>query len=256
MIFQMDRPINTPFVDTGERIIPTKENEVSVVFSRHLFAYRYASQYVVDKVVLDIGCGTGYGCHLLAGQAKHVTGIDYNISAIEYCKTNYQDSNIEFIHADASNLSSMNLFDVAVSFQVIEHIADVDNFIIQIKKRVTPGGIILISTPNSKTGTAEVSDNVFHVNEMNYTEFDTLMKKHFRKYEIYGIAYSSKNRLREFFLKSPLYHIGKLLRRGSKIKKLETHMTGMTEFIVIEDNVHEKGIDLLAVCTNYHLHYT
>jgi len=246
----MEKPIGTQLVDTGERIIPAKENEVSVVFSRQLFAYRYASQYVVDKTVLDIGCGTGYGCHLLAGKARRVTGIDYDTDAIEYCQTKYSGSNIEFIHADASNLPSSSLFDVVVSFQVIEHIADVDNFIVQMKKRVIPGGMILISTPNSKTGTAGVSDNQFHVNEMNYTEFYALMKKHFTKFEIYGIGYSSKNRLREFLLQSPLYHVGKLLRRGSKIKKLGTQMTGLTEFIIIEDDVHEKGIDLLAVCTN------
>ncbi len=246
----MDRPTNPPLVDTGERIIPTKENEVSVVFSRHFFTYRYASKYVVDKTVLDIGCGTGYGCHLLAGQAKHVTGIDYDIGAIEYCKAKYSGANIEFIHTDASNLPSTNLFDVAVSFQVIEHIADVDNFIVQMKKRVTPGGMILITTPNSKTSNTGVSDNPFHVNEMNYVQFYTVMKKHFPKFEIYGIAYSSKNRLREFFLKSPLYHVGKLLRRGSKMKKLATQLTGITEFNIIENDVRDKAIDLLAVCTN------
>ncbi len=95
----------------------------------------------------------------------------------------------------------MNLFDVAISFQVIEHIADVDNFIIQLKKRITPGGMILITTPNSKTSNTGVSDNPFHVNEMKHAKFYALMKKHFPKFEIYGIGYSSKNRLREFLLK-------------------------------------------------------
>jgi len=246
----MNQKTNTRLVDTGERMIPTKENEVSVVFSRHLFTYKYASKYVLDKVVLDIGCGTGYGCHLLAHKAKHVTGLDYDASAIAYCKTNYLASNIEFTHADASSLPPTNMFDIVISFQVIEHIADIDNFMIQVKKRVKPGGIILITTPNSRVGTTDISENPFHVNEMSYAEFYAFIGKHFHKFNIYGIGFASKNRLREFLLMSPFYNLGKLLKRESTIKKFATQVTSMTEFAVIENNVHEEAIDLFAVCTN------
>lgn len=237
-------------MDTGERMIPTKENEVSVVFSRHLFTYQHSLKFVLNKVVLDIGCGTGYGCNLLAQLARRVTGLDYDASAIAYCKTNYSASNIEFIHADASSLPPTNMFDVVISFQVIEHIADINNFMIQIKKRVKPGGIILITTPNSKKGATEVSQNPFHVNEMNHAEFYAFIGKYFHKFSIYGIGFASKNRLRKFLLMSPCYNLGKLLKRGSIIKKLATRVTSMTEFSVIENNVHEDAIDLFAVCTN------
>ncbi len=47
--------------DTGERIIPTEDGELSLVYSRHRFAYEYASTFVENKTVLDVGCGTGYG---------------------------------------------------------------------------------------------------------------------------------------------------------------------------------------------------
>ena len=179
-----------------------------------------------------------------------MTGIDYDASAIAYCKTNYSAPNIEYVHADASSLSLTKIFDVAISFQVIEHIADIDNFIIQIKKRVKSGGIILITTPNSKVGSTGVSENPFHVNEMDYTEFQAFIGKYFHKFNVYGIGFTSKNRLRKLLIKSPLYSLGKLLKRESKIKKIATRATGMTEFNIIENNVYEEAIDLFAVCTN------
>ena len=36
------------------------------LFWRHLAAYNFASAYVKNKIVLDIGCGEGYGAALLA----------------------------------------------------------------------------------------------------------------------------------------------------------------------------------------------
>jgi 2-polyprenyl-3-methyl-5-hydroxy-6-metoxy-1,4-benzoquinol methylase len=239
---------NIELVDTGERMIPTKENEVSIVFSRHLFTYQHASNYVSDKVVLDIGCGTGYGSHVLAQRAKHVVGLDQDASAIAYCRKNYSRSNIEFMRADASALPPTTMFDVVIFFQVIEHIADMDNFIGQVKKRVKPGGMILMTTPNSKQIAGEPSLNPFHVNEMNYEEFSVFLGKHFRKFTIYGIGFASKNRLRKFLFSSPLYRLGKYLKRGSTMKKLATQLTGTTKFRLIEHNVHEEAIDLFAIC--------
>jgi 2-polyprenyl-3-methyl-5-hydroxy-6-metoxy-1,4-benzoquinol methylase len=244
----MDQNTNIPLVDTGERMIPTKEKEVSIVFSRHLFTYQVASNYVVDKIVLDIGCGTGYGSHVLAQKAKHVIGLDQDASAIAYCKMNYSRSNIEFIRADASNLPPTSMFDVVVIFQVIEHIADIDNFVVQVKKRVKPGGKILMTTPNSKESAGEPSPNPFHVNEMNYDEFSAFLGKHFRTFTLYGIGFASQNRLRKLLFLSPLYRLGKLLKRGSTIKKLATQVTGTTKFRLIEHNVLEEAIDLFAIC--------
>lgn len=72
-------------VDTGERMIPTHKGEVSVVFARHQFASNFAQRFASGKNVLDLGCGTGYGCKVLAGVANRVLGIDQDADAIAYC---------------------------------------------------------------------------------------------------------------------------------------------------------------------------
>ena len=115
--------------DTGERILPTEQGEISYVFSRHKFAYAYARQYARAKRVLDVGCGTGYGCKILSEVAQSVVGIDYNAEAISFCREHFSGSNISFMQTDAAKLSFREEFDLAVSFQVIEHMPDLQLFL-------------------------------------------------------------------------------------------------------------------------------
>ena len=51
----------------------------SLTEAMHFQRYRFASQFVKDKVVLDAGCGAGYGSWIMAteGGAREVIGIDY-----------------------------------------------------------------------------------------------------------------------------------------------------------------------------------
>lgn len=238
--------------DTGERMIPPREGEISVVFSRHKFVYQYVKQYVVGKDVLDIGCGTGYGCKILAEDANYVLGIDYSEKAIEYCKTHFDAPNIDFQRNDATELALEKKFDIAVSFQVIEHMRDVEDFIDRMKQSVKVNGLIFITTPNAKKEDFDnhKAENPFHFNEMNYGQFERLLSSKFQTYRILGIGNSSKNRLRSLIQKIPFYQkIGLLLKRGSKIKKVANKAMDLTHFRVVEERVGEESADLFAICT-------
>ena len=60
---------------TGERMIPAINKGASLYYE-HLIRYFFASQFVKDKVVLDLGCGTGYGSYIFSlGGARKVIGI-------------------------------------------------------------------------------------------------------------------------------------------------------------------------------------
>lgn len=236
--------------DDGERIIPTEEGEVSFVFSRHKFAYQYAQDFVKGKTVIDIGCGTGYGSKILAEQAKLVHGIDYHPEAITYCKTHYNAPNIHFFQQDATKLNGDQEFDVAVCFQAIEHFEQIDDFLQRVKRLVKINGKILISTPNVKNS-KKLRENPFHVNEMNYTQFNNILQKHFESFELLGVGYASKNKLRKFLGKMPFYQWGKILKRQSKIKKFAGRTLNMTNFKILNTNVANEAADLLAVCNNH-----
>jgi len=236
--------------DTGERMIPTAEDETSFVFSRHRFAYEYAQQFVNGKSVLDIGCGTGYGCKILSSRAASVVGIDYSAEAIEFCRKNFAAPNIEFLQMDAKELMIDRRFDVAITFQVIEHLRDPAGFIGTIKRIVAPHGTIIITTPNVRTPTNDSHANPFHYSEMNCEQFNKLLTGAFSSFELAGIGYASRNRLRKFAQSLPFYRLGRHIKRGSALKKIARSAMDMTSFRVISTNVARDAIDLLAICTN------
>ncbi|HHS13285.1 MAG TPA: class I SAM-dependent methyltransferase [bacterium] len=236
--------------DTGERILPTREGEISVVFSRHRYAYEYVQQFVKDKIVIDAGCGTGYGCDILAKKAQSVYGVDYDSQAIAYCKKNYAAPNITFVEMDANSLDLAQRFDIAVTFQVIEHMPNLSKFVQQLKQLVKRNGMIFISTPNVKQPQKDERANPFHFNEMNYTQFLKLISDNFSSFEILGVAYASRNKIRSFVAKLPFYRLGMKLKRKSGLKKIATRALDLTSFKIINLNVEEESADFLAVCYN------
>jgi len=62
------------------------------VYKEHLSLYNFARKFVLDKEVLDIGCGTGYGTFFLSNIAKSVIGVDISIDAINRAKENFSFS--------------------------------------------------------------------------------------------------------------------------------------------------------------------
>ena len=66
-----------------------------------LARYQLASRYVKGKIVLDAGCGSGYGSEELAkAGAKKVYGIDLVADSINYCQTHHSHPNLVFRKAD------------------------------------------------------------------------------------------------------------------------------------------------------------
>jgi len=114
-------------------------------------------QFEVDRLfaqvrperVLDIGCGCGYHDLLMAVKpgVKNVLGIDYSEKSIETANRIYPHPAVKRQVADIFSFEQ-NGFDLAVSFQVIEHLIDAQTFLATNRELVRPGGWVAAVTPN------------------------------------------------------------------------------------------------------------
>jgi len=176
---------------TGERIIPEESfcGPETNIYKEHVARYNFASKYIKSKKVLDIACGSGYGCEILLKKgAKYVIGSDISEETIDYAKKHYQKKDIEFITNDIKKLDfSDEEFDCIVSFETLEHVKDQEVVITELKRVLKKGGILIISTPNLESRTNDEEDtNRFHEKELTVKEFKKILGKFFPKFELFS----------------------------------------------------------------------
>jgi len=116
-------------VKTFENRLPARPRkkwdsiEQYIEFLRHFMAYKYVEKFVKGKSVLEIGCGTGYGANYLSRLASNLIAIDVSKKCITHCRTKYKKGKLTFLHASGLSIPLKDSsIDVALSFQVIEHI--------------------------------------------------------------------------------------------------------------------------------------
>jgi SAM-dependent methyltransferase len=163
---------------TGERVIP---GEVDIdLMNEHLARYTFAARLARGKRVLDAGCGAGYGSAELAHAAHAVVGIDCAIEAVTFARANYRLPNLQFEQASCTALPhGDSSFDLVVAFEVIEHLANWREFLLEVRRVLAPNGQFIVSTPNKlyyNEGRGEHGANPFHVHEFDFDEFRSELK--------------------------------------------------------------------------------
>jgi SAM-dependent methyltransferase len=165
-----------PLVLTGERTLPDIPDE-RYWFTRHVVAYATVSERLRGgEVVLDAGCGEGYGLAILADAgASRVIGVDLDPKVVAHVRVTYAetDPRIEVQRAELSTLPLADgTVDLTVSFQVIEHLWDVPAYLASLARVTRPGGAVWIATPNRLTFSpgGDTPVNPFHVREFTAAE--------------------------------------------------------------------------------------
>ena len=177
---------------TGERFTPECEREI---WYEHYHRYAFAKNLVQDKLVLDVASGEGYGSFLLADTAKTVTAVDIDNASIEHAKGKYNKDNLTYLLASALELPfDDNHFDVIVSFETLEHLAQHQEMLAEFNRVLKTDGILIISTPDKKHYSDDTGfDNEFHVKELYKHEFKALLDMHWpaQKWYAQGMAFHS-----------------------------------------------------------------
>lgn len=167
-----------------------EDERSKLVWLPHKRTYEFASKLCENKNVLEVGCGEGWGSNLIAGFAKKVTAIDIDNQAISYAKKKFNRNNLFFRKLNIYNLKKINhKFDIVVSFQVIEHLKDIDSYLSNIKEKLTKNGILIISTPNKSSNHVK---SPYHFNEYTKKEIIKILQKYFNVHSVYGLYADKK----------------------------------------------------------------
>ncbi|MFA9430419.1 class I SAM-dependent methyltransferase [Egicoccus sp. AB-alg2] len=163
---------------TGERTLPGIPDE-NYWFQRHVVAYDLAVDLVARgcaPVVLDAGCGEGYGLSMLAAAGAHrVVGVDLDPTVVAHVAATHAAEH-PAVEVHAAELMALPLaddaVDLTVSFQVIEHLYDIPGYLRSLRRVTRPDGTVVIATPNRLTFTpgSDVPVNPFHTREFTAAE--------------------------------------------------------------------------------------
>lgn len=170
---------------TGERFVPLVQGEIKY---EHLHRYALSLEFAVDKSVLDVASGEGYGAAMLARVARSVTGVDLDPETVRHARHNYHFSNLNFLVGGCHELPVPDAsVDLVTSFETIEHHDLYEEMMREVKRVLRPGGILIISSPNRLVYSDERNyTNPFHVRELYYDEFRELLGRHFKHQRMYG----------------------------------------------------------------------
>ncbi len=159
------------------------------LLARHIFAYCWVTGHFIkegDKV-LEIGCGEGYGSAIIAKKAGRVTAVDTAKDTVLHAAAKYAAVNLDFLVHDGVRLPFPDAgFDIAVSFQVIEHIADTAAFVREAARVLKPGGRLYLTTPNRVHRLKEGQKPwyKFHVREFSAAELPAVLSPFFGRCEV------------------------------------------------------------------------
>jgi SAM-dependent methyltransferase len=155
-----------------------------------LAAYEYAAALATDKAVLEVGCNTGYGTAIVARSARAVVGVDVSPRCIERAGLSNAAPNIEYRTIDGSRLPfESGSFDLAISFQVIEHVFTMSPYLSEIARILKPGGSAIFTTPNAclRLDPGMTPWNPFHVREFTPPELESALAPWFPSVVLHGL---------------------------------------------------------------------
>jgi len=110
-----------------------------------------ASRQLAPRRVLEVAAGGGALCACLARDGATVVANDLRESELRHALFQYENGSAVSIAAGdlfALDPAILGQFDLVIACEVIEHVAHPDDLLGHLRRFLTPGGRILLTTPN------------------------------------------------------------------------------------------------------------
>ena len=183
----------------------------SELWGEHRSRYRVAAQFAAGQRILDVATGAGFGLQMLRKASGCPIGLDYDVDALHEVRR--LEKTAPLVQADATCLPLASAsIDLVVSFETLEHVPDARAMVFEIRRVLTPGGRLVLSTPNRAFGPPERhSNNPFHIKEFTADELRELLNEVFADVQIRGQRPANAYRYVPFLMVEPHYEPAALM---------------------------------------------
>jgi 2-polyprenyl-6-hydroxyphenyl methylase/3-demethylubiquinone-9 3-methyltransferase len=139
---------------TGSSAMLHKLNPVRLQYlrdevDRHWQCDERSRTPLAGKSAMDVGCGAGLLSESLARLGAKVTGIDAAPEVIAVARDHAAAMGLEIDYRVADVIDVEGQFDLVTCMEVIEHVAEPQAFLDALARRLAPGGLLILSTPNA-----------------------------------------------------------------------------------------------------------
>lgn len=154
------------------------------------------SRHIWRKDVIDLGCGGGFMVEAMRRLGARAAGLDIDRQAIAYAATRF--TKCQFFCETLEEFERRDpRFDLVYSSQVLEHVPDIEDFVMRWSRITRPGGLAFIKTPDRGEWpraadflSAKLPEPPGHVQFLNKTNLRILFEKH--GFEVRKIFFTTK----------------------------------------------------------------
>jgi SAM-dependent methyltransferase len=97
---------------------------------------------------LDLGCGTGTFTAVLAAAGARPIGVEVAEAALERARNAHPELDFRGTPIGGSLPFEDRAFELVWASEVIEHVADTEQWLAEVARVLVPGGRLLLTTPN------------------------------------------------------------------------------------------------------------
>src|SRR3954453_22754584 len=131
------------------KLNPVRLKYIRDQIDRHWQCDECGRRPLEGKSALDVGCGAGLLAEPLARLGAKVTGIDASPEVIAIAREHAAAMGLEIDYRVGDVQALEGEFDLITCLEVVEHVAAPIAFVAALARRLAPGGLLIMSTPNA-----------------------------------------------------------------------------------------------------------
>jgi SAM-dependent methyltransferase len=97
--------------------------------------------------VLDLGCGAGRFLRALSEAGAEAVGVELAQPAVDRARANAPGADVRLLEPDGSLPLGHGEIDLVWCSEVLEHVADTEHVLLEVRRVLRPGGRLLVTVP-------------------------------------------------------------------------------------------------------------